>query len=302
MRDWCLNKIQVTFDIGYDNQTYYPIDSPAIYNNITCIYSFKIPYNPSYIMNGHTHYKINLNYAFKELNESTNSNNQVFYNFATYSGYATFRKNFSDLMYCNIEKLTDDKYKIYRIPVIEKEFYENNRQYVEDQLLYQLVELDNNAINYKMLTNRMNFKFAKTIGVTENIKYNDFVENVDDSLKYNGWVCDLPPKINISVLVRRDSERNRTDIINECKEVVLTFLTLKASFNAKIIKSELARYLHETVTDVISCEIIEPSRDIIYFFNEQELPKDKDVLLSYTPEFLYIDSDKITITIKQMPV
>ena len=298
-----LNKVQVTFDIGYDNQTFYPISDPSIYNDIKCIYSFKIPYNPKYIMDGSTYYTIDIKYRF---NESDGSNGVTYSDFATYSGYLIFRRRFSDLMWCNIEPLENDEtgdiYKVYRIPVIEKEYYENNKQYIEDNILHQLAELESKTIDYKMLTDRHNFKFAKTIGVTENLKYNDNVENVDESLKYNGWVCDLPPTIEVSVLVKRDSERSKQDIINDCKAVILSFLTIKSSFNAKIIRSELARFIHDAVSDVISCEVDQPSKDIIYFYEEDELPKDKDTLLSYNPEFLYIDADKIKVKVKQMPI
>ena len=292
------NKIRVSFTVGYENQTYYPIDNPAIYNNIKCVYSFRIPYNPLYIMDGATHYTVTIDYLFKDDDGTVGTQ---FSTFATYSGFATFRRRFSDLMWCNIEKETTGNYKIYKIPAIEKSYYEANKDYLEDNIFYQLALLDSNTVNYKMLTDRMNFKFAKTIGVTENLKFNDSVENIDDSLKYNDWVCGLPPDIKISILVSRESNRSKQDIINECKKVVLSFLTVKASFNAKIIRSELARFLHDAVSDIVSCEIIEPAKDIIYFYEEQELPKDKDTLLSYNPEFLYIDVNKIKIDIKQMP-
>ena len=298
-----INKIKVTFDIGYDNQTYNPISSPTIdKNNIKCIYSFRIPYNSKYILDGSTYYTIKVKYKF---NDSNGNPGLDFSEFATYSGYLIFRRKFSELMWCNIEKLSntnDDIYKVYRIPVIEKEYYKNNKEYIENNILHQLAELDLKSIEYRMLTDRHNFKFAKTYGITENLKYNDNVENIDETLKYNGWVTDLPPTIKISVLVKRDNSRSKQEIINDCKTVVLSFLTIKAGFNSKIIRSELARFLHDAVSDILSCEIEEPSKDIIYFYEEDELPKDKDTLLSYNPEFLYIDADKIKIDVKQMPI
>ena len=293
-----VNKINVSFILGYNNQTYHPIGDPAIYNNIKCIYTFKVPYNPLYIMDGQTHYTIKIDYLFKE---NDGSDGIDYSTFATYTGYAIFRRRFSDLMWCNIESQSNGTYKVYRIPVIEKEYYNENKEYLEDNIFYQLALLDSNTINYKMLTDRMNFKFAKTVGITENLRYNDNVENIDESLKYGGWTCSLPPDIKISILTKRDLNRSKQDIINDCKKVVLAFLTIKASFNARIIRSELARFLHDAVSDIISCEIVEPSKDIIYFYSENELPKDKDTLLSYNPEFLYIDADKIKIDIKQMP-
>ena len=153
-----------------------------------------------------------------------------------------------------------------------------------------------------MLSDRINFKFAKTIGVTENLKYNDYVKNIDDSLKYNNWTCELPPTIKLSILIDKNASRTKQDIILDCKQVILSFLQLKADFNIQISRSEIDRYLHDTVPEVVSCEIIEPSRDIIYFYTEDDLPRDKDTVLSYTPEFLYIDSSKIRIDVKVTPV
>ena len=61
-------------------------------------------------------------------------------------------------------------------------------------------------------------------------------------------------------------------------------------------------YLADQMPDIISCEIIEPTKDIIYFYTENELPKDKDSLLSYNPEFIWFNTDKISVETVLTPV
>ena len=152
-----------------------------------------------------------------------------------------------------------------------------------------------------MLTNRINFKFAKTIGATENLKYNDNIDGIDKDLLYNGWTCDLPPTISLKVTIAKDSKRTKNDIVSDCKQTILTFLQLRAGFETRIIRSEIARYIHDTIDDIISCEVLAPSKDIMYMFTDKELPKDKDTILSYNPEFIWIDADKINVIVIQTP-
>lgn len=298
-----LNKVKITLSFETSEDEYDAIEYNVGENDIDCVYKFRIPYNNKVILNGQTNYKVNVYYRFKDDygNESTE-----YTKFSTYTGFAIFRRKLSDLMYCNMEKVDSSdigsNYKIYKIPVVEKSYYENNKESFENNVLNQLVLLDTNLINYRMLSDRINFKFAKTIGVTENLKYNDYVKNIDDSLKYNNWTCELPPTIKLSILIDKNASRTKQDIILDCKQVILSFLQLKADFNIQISRSEIDRYLHDTVPEVVSCEIIEPSRDIIYFYTEDDLPRDKDTVLSYTPEFLYIDSSKIRIDVKVTPV
>ena len=303
LTDVNLNKIKLTFSFENSEDEYESIDCATGENDISVIYTFRIPYNTKYILDGLTNYKINVYYKFRD--DYGNETN-VYTKFSTYTGFAVFRRKLSELMYCNIEKVniydTVSNYKVYKIPVVEKTYYENNKESFENEVLNQLTLLDINLINYRMLSDRINFKFAKTIGVTENLKYNDYVEGIDSSLKYHNWTCELPPKIRLSVLIDKKSERTKQDIIIDCKQVILSFLQLKSDFNVQITRSEIDRYLHDTIPEVLSCEVIEPSRDIIYFYNEDDLPRDKDTVLSYTPEFLYIDSSKIRIDVKVTPV
>ena len=298
-----LNKVKITVAFEKSEDEYESSSKIVDENNISAKYIFKIPYNNKYILDGITNYKINVYYRFRD---DYGNESSEYTKFSTYTGFAVFRRKLSELMYCNIEKIdrynTTSNYMIYKIPVVEKEYYENNKETFENEVLSKLTSLDINLINYRMLSDRINFKFAKTIGVTENLKYNDQVEDIDSSLKYNNWTCELPPKIKLSVLIDKKSERTKQDIILDCKQVILSFLQLKADFNVQITRSEISRYLHDTVSEVISCEVIEPSRDIIYFFSENDLPRDKDTVLSYTPEFLYIDVDKIKIEVKMTPV
>ena len=291
-----IDRIQVKFTIGTSTAEYEPINDPDVYKNIRCIYTFRVPYDENEIDDGTTYYKVKLNYKFKE-----NDLTDTFSEFSTYIGYVIFKRVMSDLMWCNIEEY-EDTHKVYRIPVIERVYYETYRKSLESDIFYKLAELDTKTIEYRMLTDRLNFKFAKTIGVTENLKYNDRIVDIDQSLVYDGWTSDIPPTIHISILIDKNISRSKQDIINECKQAILTFLTLKADFNASIVRSEIDRYLHDTIPEVISCTVISPSKDIIYFTQEDNLPKDKDTVLSYNPEFIWIDPDKIRIEIRTTPV
>lgn len=313
-----INKVNCQFSIGFGNVTF-DYMSISNFSDSSIEYQFRVPYNPEYILDGSTYYKVVLQYKFdiEDIDEDTTGNDisetgneievtesKIFSPFATYSGYLIFKRRFSELMWCNVEPVegfSDTHYKIYRIPVIDREYYENNSEYLENKIFYQLAELDAKTINYKMLTNKINFKFAKTIGATGNLKYNDNIESIDESLKYNGWTCDLPPTISLRITVSKESKRTKNDIINDCKQTVLSFLQLKAGFETKIIRSEIARYIHDTIDDVISCEVLTPEKDILYMFTDNELPRDKDTMLSYNPEFIWIDADKIYVTVVQTP-
>ena len=311
-----INKIKCILAVNNSHNNY-QMNSVGITNNISAVYRFKVPYNPNYIKDGNTYYQIKILYKFKN---DDGSEGTTFSPFKTYSGYMIFRKTFSQLMWCNIEKLdlyneeliagyegyskynlfdtyyeNDGISKVYKIPVVEKSYYEKNSQYLENDIFYKLAQLDSNLMNYKMLTDRLNFKFAKTFGTTENLKYNDNIINIDPVLKYHGWGCDLPPTIKVRILIDKKTSRTKNDIINECKQVILSFLQIRAGFNTKIIMSEVARYVHSTIPDIVSCTILSPKKDILYLYTEEEFPKDKDTILSFAPEFIWIDIDKIKI-------
>ena len=70
---------------------------------------------------------------------------------------------------------------------------------------------------------------------------------------------------------------------------------MKSTFNAKIVRSEAARYIHDVIPEIVSCEIVEPTKDILYLYDETHLPKNKNELLGYVPEFVWIDIDKIKV-------
>ena len=92
------------------------------------------------------------------------------------------------------------------------------------------------------------------------------------------------------------SARSSSEIIDECKNVVLTFLTIKTTgFSKSILRSDIIRFIHDSVPEVTSCEVLAPTRDIIYLFDEYNLPSEKDELLSYVPDFIWIDKDKISV-------
>ena len=73
--------------------------------------------------------------------------------------------------------------------------------------------------------------------------------------------------IHIRLFVSEDVQTDINDIITEAKNVVYTFLQLKSGFNANIYRSELARYVHDALEDILFCEVVEPTDEIIYSFD-----------------------------------
>ena len=112
---------------------------------------------------------------------------------------------------------------------------------------------------------------------------------------------DLPVKIYVKLYVSEDITTDINDLIVEAKNVIYTFLTLKSGFNANIYRSELARYLHDTLEDILFCEVVEPTDEIIYNFDIDKIPRSEyEVLYQYCPEYIWYDKDKIEVDVKLM--
>ena len=121
--------------------------------------------------------------------------------------------------------------------------------------------------------------------------------NVEDGLKYfydyRKWYrpqLDLPIKLDI-ILYTTDGQ---SDIINTAKELILTYYGDighdKSFYRSKIIA------LMETLPRVKYVELIKPEIDIPYNYEVRDMSVQE--LMVYTPEYLYITSESIKITVR----
>jgi len=150
---------------------------------------------------------------------------------------------------------------------------------------------------YKMLTDRVNVKFVRTYGSSTNMNLNTY-NPIPAKTYAEDTSIDLPPEIDVKVYVKGTTSESVATIIQECKNVLYTFLQLKAGFHTNLYRSEIARYLHDTVDAVEFCEVIEPTDDIVYNFNINDIPKYcKDDLYTYCPEYIWFDKDNINIDV-----
>lgn len=89
-----------------------------------------------------------------------------------YSAKFVFRLALDDFTMSNVVE-DGTSFIIYDIPVIEKEYYDSiNQREFETQVLQQLLTTMEFK-DYRMLTDFINFKFANTTGVLQNMKLNE---------------------------------------------------------------------------------------------------------------------------------
>lgn len=216
---------------------------------------------------------------------------------AIYKQSAIFKYDITSIVSSNVVEDIDGKTWVYAVPVIEKDFYDNNIKFIDQSILSEIAQFRYKFIDTKMLTDQINIKFARTFGKSINMRYNIF--NAIISKEYDPeFSIELPPKLDLTVYVKKTVKSSVQDIINECKNVLYTFLTLKTDYHKNIYRSEISRFLHDTVDEVEFCEVNEPTTDIIYDFNLDHIPKPlKHELRIFCPEYIWIDKEKINITI-----
>lgn len=281
--------------------TYTPYTYGVGGKDTVVLYRIHLPYDVENIPTGSINYKLSFSYKYRDASSYTN--------YSTYSGSVIARQMMNNTMWSTVNSIVDPNYgdkrwKIYRIPVIEKSYYDKNKKYIEENNLYLMAEIDYNFNEYKMLTDSVNIKYATSSGLTENLKYNynSTEDTVDPIFIYNNWAWDIAPTIRVKIVIKNGITTSDSEIINETKKVILSFLTMTSTgYHKSIIKSDITRYLHDTISELKSCSIEEPYRDIIYVYDESSLPKNKNLLLSYVPEFMWVDADKISVEVVHIP-
>jgi hypothetical protein len=231
---------------------------------------------------------------------STTFRIDLYYNGELHSAYqqsAIFKHDLTPICYSNIGVSCDGTKYAYSVPVIKQEYYDDNLEFIDTYVLNQMAQFREQFTQFKMLTDRINMKFVKTFGNATNMQLNSY--NPTSVLTYDSdFNIELPPEISVKVYVRRDTSESINSLINECKNVLYTFLTLKSGFHANIYKSEISRYLHNVVNDVEFCEVIKPTQDIVFNFDINEIPKTySDVVHQYCPEFIWFEKDNISINV-----
>ena len=298
-----VNSMRIKCEFEFAGTVYDPYTRGVGGNGSVLVYKIRIPYNYSTTPIGETTFKIRFGFDF--------NNSETYTVFSIYNGSIIARHRMTNTIWSTVIKETnpdfeedDEMYKIYKIPVIEKNYYEENYETLESRILYAISEVDTNFNQFKMLTDSVNIKFANTCGLTQNLKYNHQSNgSLDPLFTYTDWSWDTPPTISLKVILNlNNSNRNSTEIIEECKNVILTFLSIKTTGFAKsILRSDIIRFIHDSIPEVASCEVVYPTRDIIYLLDEYNLPTNKDELLSYVPDFIWIDKDKISIEVINIP-
>lgn len=221
-------------------------------------------------------------------------------NITTYKQTCVFKQDITRIIRSDIHKFSDGLYYACNVPVILKEWYDDNLEFLDQEILSRFLYLSDNFNTYGMLTDRINIKFVRTCGKSINMRLNNYMNNPVKTYS-DDFSIDLPVKIHVKLYVSEDTQTNINDLITETKNIIYTFLQLKSGFNADIYRSELARYLHDTLEDIMFCEIIEPTDEIIYNFDIDKIPRTQyEVLYEYCPEYIWFDKDNIEVDVKLM--
>ncbi len=244
------------------------------------------PITPSAIPIGAVSFKVELSY-----------DGEVY---SVYKQSAVFHHDMTEICFSNISQGENTANYAWAVPVVEKTYYDQNIVYLDQYVFNVLATLRDKFYMYKMLTDRVNIKFAKTYGKSVNMRLNSYnpvpVKTYDSE-----FYIDTTPNIHVKIFVPKRAQSTIPTIINECKNVLYTFLQLKANFHTNIYKSEISRFLHDAVEDIEFCEVLEPFEDIIYDFRLDNIPRSERIeLYKYCPEFIWFDKDKINIDIVLM--
>ena len=221
-------------------------------------------------------------------------------NISTYKQTTIFKQDISRIIRSDVHKFSDGLTYVCNVPVILKEWYDKNLDYLDQEILSRFLALSEGFNTYGMLTDRINVKFVRTCGQSVNMRLNNYMPNPVKQYDDN-FSIDLPVKIYVKIYVSEDYPNDINDLISEAKNVIYTFLQLKSGFNTNIYRSELARYIHDVLEDILYCEVVEPVDEIIYNYDIDKLPRSQSELLyEYCPEYIWFDKDNIEVDVKLM--
>lgn len=280
--------INLEQDMAYDGETEQDNTQTTTANNTPAsTVKFVSPnISPSLIPAGTIPFKIELNY-----------NGELH---AIYKQSAVFHHDMTEICYSHVAPNQSGVQYAWSVPVIESSYYDENLEYLDQYVFSVMATLRDSFAQYKMLTDRIQIKFAKTFGDSVNMRLNSY-STIPSKTYASDFSIDMPPELHIKVYVSKRAQSTVSAIVEECKNVLYTFFQLKAGFHTNLYRSEISRFIHDTVDDVEFCEVLSPTDDIVYNFDINNIPRyAKDVLYTYCPEFIWFDIDNITVDVVLM--
>ena len=181
-------------------------------------------------------------------------------------------------------KYIDDILEIYHVPYLTNKSY---KYLVKKNSLNVLTDVPNylndTLSNQLVFGAKPNFKFIRTYGHIENIKYNKNIVYEDKYINY----YELPLKIKLELIVDLDFSEADADVLK---------LDLLQTLTPDVINGKLQRYkIFEIISNhkkIKSAKIVEPETDIIYDFDESEFLQE---IYTYVPELITLRKENIII-------
>ena len=121
-------------------------------------------------------------------------------NISTYKQSCIFKQDISRIIRSDVHKFSDGLYYACNVPVILKEWYDENIEYLDQEILSRFLNLHENMNSYAMLTDRINIKFVRTCGKSTNMLLNNYMNNPVKSYS-DDFSIDLPVKIHVKLYV-----------------------------------------------------------------------------------------------------
>lgn len=126
-----------------------------------------------------------------------------------------------------------------------------------------------------------------------------YVTNKNKKYIYNGnkWITmnyDIPIIIELEVFKSSNYYGSDIELINLIKDTLLTQYSSTFGPNITLYKSEIIKIV-QSITGVSNCNLIKPESNIFFDFELSTLTESQ--LLEYTPEYVYFNSDSITVKV-----
>jgi len=112
-----------------------------------------------------------------------------------------------------------------------------------------------------------------------------------------GWIVpeyQIPLQLEIDVFKNDTYTGSRAELATSIRESLIENFSSRFGINIELYRSELIDVIQE-VEGVDHCRLIRPESSIFFNFNLDTLEQDE--LLEYGPEYVYFDTDSITIRI-----
>ena len=123
----------------------------------------------------------------------------------------------------------------------------------------------------------------------------------NDAKKYiycqAGWVdptYEIPLQIELDVFKSSTYSGSNSDLTYAIRTAVVNAFTSRFGINKAIYRSEIIDVVQE-VDGVDHCRLLKPESSVFFDFDIDDFTQEQ--LLSYGPEYVYFDSDDITVRI-----